>query len=287
MAVKLLVDSTNYLSPEQLEEYDMRQVSLFINDGEKQDRELDMDYGDFYTRLADTRDIPKSSQPAQGAIRDEMLAILDAGDEVLGLTLSADMSGTYETFKMMADQIKEERPDAVIEVVDTRSNCLQEGFAVLSAAEKAQEGGSIKDCIAAAQDTIARTRFVFAPHTLEYLERGGRIGAASALLGSLLKLVPILSVEKGSVVTLDKVRTYPKALAAIAAQMEKDIKAGGGIKRLVVHTIADSEHGVEFRDAHTSSLGEGETDIIPIGPVIGAHVGPAVGVVYETVNPLR
>jgi DegV family protein with EDD domain len=287
MAVKLLIDSTNYLSPKDIERYGMRQVSLYINDGDKHDRELDLDFSEFYKRLADKRDIPKSSQPSQAATRAEMLAILDSGDEVLGCTLSADMSGTYETFRMVAKQIEEERPDARIEVVDTRSNCLQEGFAILSAAQKAEEGASLEECVAAAEHTIARTRFVFAPHTLEYLERGGRIGAASALLGSLLKLVPILSVEHGAVVTLNKVRTYPAALAALHDQLVKDVEKSGGLKRLIIHTIADSEHGQQFHDQHIEPLVGHAVDIVPIGPVIGAHVGPAVGVVYETHDPLR
>jgi len=287
MAVKLLIDSTNYLSPEDIERYDMRQVSLYINDGDKQDLELDLDFGEFYTRLADTREIPKSSQPSQSAIRIKMLEILNQGDEVLGLTLSQDMSGTYDTFNMVAEQIREERPGSVIRIIDTRSNCLQEGYAILSAAEVAIAGGSMDECVAAAEDTIARTRFVFAPHTLEYLERGGRIGAASALLGSILKLVPILSVEEGAVVTPNKVRTYPKALVALRDQLKKDIEAGGGLRRLVIHTIADSEHAEEFRAELIEPLVGHEVDIIPIGPVIGAHVGPAVGIVYETENPLR
>jgi len=287
MAVKLLIDSTNYLSPEDIVRYDMRQVSLFIHDGDRQERELDLDLSEFYTRLADTREIPKSSQPSQVAIRIKMLEILNQGDEVLGLTLSKDMSGTYDTFCMVADQVKTERPDAIIEVLDTRSNCMQEGFAILSAAQVAAEGGTMEQCIVAAKETIARTRFVFAPHTLEYLERGGRIGAAAALLGSLLKLVPILSVEEGAVVTLDKVRTYPKALIAIVEQFKKDIQAGGGIRRAVVHTIADSEHAQFFLKEFIMPLVDGIGEVIPIGPVIGAHVGPAVGLVYETNNPLR
>ena len=139
MPVELLIDSTNYLDPTTVERYGMRQVSLFINDGDKQEREMDMDYQAFYERLADTREIPKSAQPSQGAVRDGMLAILDEGAEVLGMTLSKEMSGTYDTFLMVAEQIKAERPDAVIEVVDTRSNCMQEGYAILSAAALADD----------------------------------------------------------------------------------------------------------------------------------------------------
>ncbi|MCL2491816.1 MAG: DegV family protein [Coriobacteriia bacterium] len=287
MAVKLLIDSTNYLSPEDIERFGMRQVSLYINDGDKHDRELDLDYSDFYTRLADTTEIPTSAQPSHGAIIKEMSEIISEGDEVLGLTISSEMSGTYDSFCMAAEQIKEKNPDAVIEIVDTWSNCLQEGFAVLSAAEVAAAGGTMQECIDAAEATIARTRFVFAPHTLEYLERGGRIGTAAALLGSVLKLVPILSVEDGSVVTLSKVRTYPKALASLSEHLHKDIDAAGGLKRIAVHTIADSEHAQAFADTYIEPLVGHPLDIVPIGPVIGAHVGPAVGVVYETNDPLR
>jgi DegV family protein with EDD domain len=286
MAVKLLVDSTNYLSPEDLARYDMKQVSLFVIDGDKHEAELDMDFLEFYTRLADRDDIPTSAQPSQSAIRNAMLEILDEGNEVLGCTISTEMSGTYETFHMVAEQIKAERPGAVIEVVDTRSNCLQEGYAVLSAAEAAAAGKSISECIAAARHTIARTRFVFAPHTLEYLKRGGRIGTAAALLGSVLKIVPILSVEDGMTVQLGKVRTYSSALKELANRFAHDMKAAGGITRVNIHTIADSKHAEQFREYIEPLVGR-LVEIVPIGPIVGLHVGPAIGVVYETVNPLR
>ncbi|MCL2818928.1 MAG: DegV family protein [Actinomycetia bacterium] len=287
MAVKLLIDSTNYLSPEDIERYGMRQVSLYINDGDRHDRELDLDLHDFYERLADTKEIPTSAQPSHGSIIKEMSEIIEAGDEVLGMTISSEMSGTYDSFCMAAEQLKERYPDAVIEIVDTGSNCLQEGFAVLSAAEVADAGGTMQECIDAANATIARTRFVFAPHTLEYLERGGRIGTAAALLGSVLKLIPILSVEEGAVVTPNKVRSYPKALQALLDALKTDMEKAGGLKRVAVHTIADSEHGEKFARELVEPLVGHPVDVVPIGPVIGAHVGPAVGVVYETIDPLR
>ena len=287
MAVKLLIDSTNYLTAEDVKRYGMRQVSLYINDGDRHDREMDLDYHEFYERLADTRELPTSAQPSHGEIVAAMREILDSGDEVLGMTLSADMSGTYESFLLAKSTLEDEIADARIAVVDTRSNCMQEGFAILSAAEAAASGKTLAECVAAAEETIARTRFVFAPHSLEYLERGGRIGAAAALLGSLLKLVPILSVENGAVVNPTKVRSYPKALVALRDLMQADLQKAGGLKRAVVHTIADSEHGEQFARELVEPLVGHTVDVMPIGPVIGAHVGPAVGVVYETKEPLR
>ncbi|MCL2025105.1 MAG: DegV family protein [Coriobacteriia bacterium] len=296
MAVKLVIDSTNYLSTEDIARYDMRQVSLFVIDGEKHEAELDMDAQDFYVRLADRSDIPSSAQPSQGAVREAMLAILDEGHDVLGCTISADMSGTYDTFSMVAEQIKAERPDAVIELLDTRSNCMQEGYAILSAAEAAAAGKPIAECIEAGQHTIARTRFVFAPQTLEYLKRGGRIGTASALLGSALKITPILSVEDGMTVQLDKVRTFSRALKVLADKVAEDMTAADGLVRIAVHHIAEHEQAQQFLSTYLEPLvaqarEAGQTveisPVVQIGPVIGAHVGPAVGVVYETVNPLR
>ena len=287
MAVRILTDSTAYIPQAEIDKYNISVVSLYINDGNIHERELDMDFEAFYDRLRDMKTIPKSAQPSPEVMLEAMKAILDEGDEVLGVFISGSMSGTIETALMVAEMIRAEDPDARITILDSESNSMQEGYAVLSAAECALAGGNVVDCEKAARDTMARTRFLFAPHTLEYLERGGRIGRASALLGSVLKLVPVLTVENSVTSTYSKVRTYQKALAAMRDKVGADMAQCGGIKRACLHTIADSEHIGEFRDNLIVPLIGMNVDLIPLGPVIGAHVGPAVAIVYETYEPLR
>lgn len=285
MAVRVVTDSTSYLPDDELVRLKIRRVSLHVHDGDQMRAETDIDLDAFYARLADTRSIPTSSQPSPEEMAETFSAIHQAGDEALGVFMSSKMSGTVQSAELAASLVRSEHDSATIGVLDSESNCMQEGFAVLSAAEAAAAGRSLPECVEQAMHTMRRSRFLFVPQSLEYLARGGRISGASALLGSLLQIMPILTVEDGETTVAAKVRTRAKALAEMAGRMREDVERCG-FKRAVVHGIVDLEEARRFRDRY---LGEvyGDVPVVPVGPVIGLHVGPAVGVVYETVEPLR
>ncbi len=287
MSVRIVTDSTNYLPAADRERLGIERVSLWVNDGDEMRRETEVDLPAFYRRLADTRTLPTSSQPSPEELREALLNAASDGSDVLGVFMSSKMSGTAQAAELTASMAREQYPAARIEVLDTETNCMQEGFAVLSAAEVAAQGGSIDECIAAARATMARSRFVFSPATLEYLRRGGRIGTAGALLGSLLQIQPVLTVEDGITTVATKVRTRTRALAEMAARVTADVEAKGGLKRIVAHTIAEHEAAEGFAAQYLEPLWGAPVPVIDIGPVIGLHVGPAIGVVYETVEPLR
>lgn len=284
--VRIVTDSTNYLPQADLERLGITVVSLFVNDGDAMRREVEIDLAAFYKRLADTRTIPTSAQPSPDDLARAYTEAVASGDDVLGLFMSGKMSGSSQVAQLAADLVRDSRPEARIFVVDTESNCMQEGFAVLSAAETAQIGGSLEECERSARDTMARTRFLFTPHSFEYLHRGGRISGASALLGGMLQIMPILTVEDGVTAVAAKVRTRKRALAEIAALMRADVERCG-LRRAAVHAIVDLEAAAEFGRDLIDPIAGGSVPVVPIGPVIGLHVGPAVGVAYETVQPLR
>lgn len=288
MPVKIITDSTAYLSDEELSSFDIDRLSLYINDGSASVKEVDLDYFEFYYRLKDMSTIPKSAQPSPEDILESFRRAIAEGREVLAVLISSKMSGTIQSAEMLARQFMSEHPGSRIEILDSRSNSRELGFAALSAAVAAKAGESLDACIEAARNTMMRSRFIFAPKTLEYLTRGGRIGRASALLGSLLKIVPILTVDdEGLTSTFAKVRSFNKALLTMRDKMLEDIELGGGLKNICIHSIAELNLAQEFkRDLIDPVLGM-DVDIVNIGPVIGAHVGPAVGLVYETNNPLR
>lgn len=286
VVVHIVTDSTNYLPTEDLARLGIERVSLQVHDGDDMRPETDIDLDAFYRRLADTRTIPTSSQPSPDEMYRAFSAITEHGDEVLGAFLSGKMSGTAQAAELAARMVLEERPEARIAIVDTESNCMQEGFAVLSAAEKAAAGGTLEECEAAARETMLRTRFLFTPHTLEYLARGGRISGASALLGSLLQIVPVLTVEHGETTVAGKVRTRKKAFAELVSRMKADTD-GAGLRRVVVHGIVDLPEAERFAREFVEPAVGHPVPVVPIGPVIGLHVGPAVGLVYETEQPIR
>lgn len=287
MPVGIVCDSTSYLSADRVANLRLHVASLWVNDGVEHAREVDFDFDAFYRRLENTDTLPTSSQPSpEEMVECWRAALEDGAGEAVGVFISGDMSGTVESARLAADLVRQERPDARIEIVDSRSNCMQEGYAVLAAAAAAQAGASLAECAQVAREAVRRTRFLFSPHSLEYLRRGGRIGNASALLGSLLQITPVLTVENGVTTTATKVRTRTKALAEIAARFRADVESHG-LRRAVVHAIADHDAAEKFAREHIEPILGQPVEVVPIGPVVGLHVGPAVGLVYETEQPLR
>jgi DegV family protein with EDD domain len=281
MPISVVTDSVASIPADILAENEIQVVSLFINDGETNQRELDMDVADFYARLEDMRSLPTSSQPSLDEIISVFRGALERGSDIVGVFISDKMSGTVQTARLAADMVLGDFPGRRIEVVDSGSNSMEEGFGAIAAAKAALAGETIERCLAAANDTLRRTRYLFTPHTLEYLRRGGRIGGASAMLGGLLQIKPILTVERGETQTFAKVRTQTRALAEITRTFTEDI-AAYGFKQVIVHYIADKELAERYAAEQIEPLAGGPVRVIPVSPVIGLHVGPAVAIVYET-----
>lgn len=287
MAVSVITDSTSYVPRELRRELKMGVVGLssllggviYADDAE--------DYEPFYTALEATSEMPTTSQPAVQDMVDAIESRVEAGDEVVGVFISEKMSGTYSTALLARDMVLERHPDAVIELVDSKSNSMELGHAALAAARAAASGEPIAAVVAAATAMIERTRFLFVPATLEYLRRGGRIGNASALIGSLLQVRPILTVTDGQTDVFAKVRTTRKALDTIVDAFAADIRDKGGLGDAIVHHIHDEAAGRSLAERISEVAGRA-IDICPIGPAIGAHVGPgAVAVVYHTLDPMH
>ncbi len=286
MAVRVITDSTSYIPADELEALGISVVPLFVTFGGETRDEREIDADALYEQMRDSSEFPTSSQPSVAAIVEALESPVSAGDDVVAVMLSSKMSGTYETALMARDQVLERHPGAVIEIVDSRSNSMEEGFAVLAAARAAAGGATAADVVAAAVAATARTRWLFTPLTLDYLRMGGRIGAAAALLGTLLKICPILTVVDGVTAPFSKVRTHQRALEVIADTAAADF-ASHGFVDAVVHHVLDLEEGealaamIEARSGHRPRVQE-------IGPVIAVHVGPgSLGVVYQTRDALH
>lgn len=286
MSVSVVTDSVSSIPEADARELGIEMVSLYINDGETNQRELDMDVEDFYRRLVTMKNLPTSSQPSVESLITAFRSAVERGSDVLGVFISQKMSGTFDTAMMAAEMVRADFPDARIEIVDSGSNSLQEGFAVLAAAEAARAGETLEKCVQFARDTMDRTRFLFTPASLDNLRKGGRIGGASALIGGLLQIRPILTVERGETQTYAKVRTQRRALAQIAQQFADDV-AAHGLVRVVVHFIGESGPGQEFATEFIEPIAGKAVRVLPVSPVVGLHVGQAVAVVYQTEQKLR
>lgn len=201
--------------------------------------------------------------------------------DVIGIFLSSDMSGTFSTSLLVKDMILENYPDANIVMIDSRSNCMQAGFVVLSAAKAVDENKSLDEVLFIIKNVIENSKFIFVPDSLEYLKKGGRIGSAAALLGSLLQIKPILTVEDGKTTVFTKVRTKKKAINKIIDTV-LDQNSKSPIKGVVVHHINCETEGQDLANKLKASLGLDNIKVQSIGPIIGLHVGPgSIGVAYH------
>ena len=281
MGVKIVTDSTSYIPSEYIEKYDIKVVSLNVILNGVSKREVDIDNKYFYKEMNESNEIPKSSQPIPQEMIDIFKEIVEAGDSIVGIFLSAKMSGTYSTANMIKEMILEEYKDADIHILDSKTNCMQMGFAVIEAAKASAEGKSINDIISIAEHVFNNSRFLFAPETLDYLKKGGRIGGAAALFGNILQIRPILTVVDGETSVFKKVRTRKKVIDEIVNEALADIKANG-LGDIIVHHINCEEDGLKLAKVLEEKLSR-KVSIQSIGPVIGLHVGPgSIGIAYYT-----
>lgn len=281
MAIKIVTDSTSYIPQEYLDRYDIKVVSLNVTMNGESRRELDIDNRYFYDEMSKSNEIPKSSQPTLEEVMNVFKEILENGDSIVGVFLSSHMSGTYSSACMIKNMLLEDYPDAVIEIVDSKTNCMQMGFVAIEAAKASLEGKSMNEILEVADHVINHSKFLFTPETLEYLKKGGRIGSAAALFGGMLQIKPILTVKDGETSVFKKVRTRKKAIDVLVNSVLEDIEANG-LGGIIVHHINCEEEGQELANRLQDKLGI-DIKIQSIGPIIGLHVGPgSIGIAYHT-----
>lgn len=285
MAVKILTDSTSYIEKNIESQLDIKVVSLNVIFENESFKERDIDNEVFY-KMMEEKGIPTSSQPSIQELYNEMEKLVQNGDSILCIFISSHMSGTYSTAHMVKEMILEVYENAKIEIVDSTSNCMQLGFSVIVAARAALEGKNLDQVKETAQENIKRSRFLFVPDTLKYLKKGGRIGSASALIGNLLKIIPILTVENGVTTILTKVRTKKKAVTTMTDKMFNDIEEYG-VGEITVHHINAYDEALELVNKLEEKL-KIKIGICSIGPVIGTHVGPGtIAIAYYTERNMR
>lgn len=278
MAIKIVTDSTSYIPKKYLEKYDISVVSLNILLKNTNRRETSISNQTFYKEMEDAKEFAVSSQPTPEEFYDVFDKIAKNGDDIVGIFISSEMSGTYSTANLVKNMILE-KYDINIEIIDSKTNCMQMGFIVLEAAKHAKFGKSMNEILDIANNTIKNSRFVFSPSVLDYLKKGGRIGSASALIGNLFQIKPILTVNNGKTDVLAKVRTKKKAVSTMIDILMNDLKEKelGGV---IVHHINCEEDGLTLAKTLEEKLNM-KVDIQDIGPVIGSHVGPgSIGIAY-------
>lgn len=281
MSIKIITDSTSYIPLKLREKYDISVVSLNVIINDKSYREVELKNEEFYIEMDKLNDIPTSSQPSMEESLNIFTKIAKEGHDIVGVFLSSDMSGTYSTMHLVKEMVQKDYPNTNIEIVDSKTNCMQMGYIALQGAKAVKEGKSMEEVLQVINNTINKSKFLFVPDTLKYLKKGGRIGGASALLGTILQIRPILTVEDGKTTVFEKVRTKKKAVNTIMDKVVSDINTNGS-GEVIVHHINCEKEGKEIAERLSKELNIDVT-VQSIGPVIGLHVGPgSVGVAYYT-----
>ena len=281
MAIKIVTDSTSYIPEEFINKYDISVVSLNVIMNGESIREVDLDNETFYSKMEESTEIPSSSQPSPDEIYNTFENIIKEGNSIVGIFISSDMSGTVSSANLIKNMLLEKYPTAHIEIVDSRSNCMQMGYVAIEAAKAAASGKSMEEVIDVCTSVINNSRFLFTPDTLDYLKKGGRIGGASALLGTLFQIKPILTVCDGKTTVFTKVRTKKKALDTLVTTLVNDLQ-GKELGGVIVHHINCQDEGLSLAAKIKKQLGV-DVQIDTIGPIIGLHVGPgSIGVAYFT-----
>jgi len=278
VAVHLIVDSTADIPAERARELGIRVVPLMVLFGDEAYRDgVDLAAAEFYAKLKTTQAMPTTSAPSPGLFEQAYRESIAAGASgVLVMNISSALSATYSVAKQVAEMVAAETK-VPIEVIDSRSVSMGFGLPAEIIAAEARNGASLADLKEHAESLLNRMRLYATLDTLEFLQRGGRIGRAQALVGTLLSYKPILQVRDGQVLPLERVRTWGKALERIG-QLVQQL---GPLETLAVVGSDESSRQMLIEIIRASWSGPIETSAL--GPVVGAHVGPgAAGVIAIT-----
>jgi DegV family protein with EDD domain len=276
--VAIVTDSTAYLPQEVLDRHGITVVPLAVVIGDEALEEGTEVSAPAVARALQRRRPVTTSRPSPEEFAAAYRAVADAGaSTVVSLHLSAEFSGTYDAACMAASDAP-----LPVRVVDTGMVAMALGFPVLSAAEAAAAGGSLDEIVAAADKRASDTSAYFYVDTLDYLRRGGRIGAAQALLGSALAVKPLLQLADGRIELMEKVRTASRAMARLE-EIVVDHAGRRGVD-IAVHHLASGERAAALADRLRQRIpGLGTLMVSEVGAVIGAHTGP--GLLGAVVSP--
>jgi DegV family protein with EDD domain len=279
MSEKIVVvtDSSAYIPEEALGGLSIPVIPLWVMWGDENFRDgVDIDPPAFYRRLQESEVFPTTSQPAAGEFEDFFRQAGVGADAIVGVFITSKLSGTVANALAAQARLSE----LTIRVVDSLSVSMGLGFIALAAARAATAGESLDAVVAAAEEMRDRMHLLFTVDTLEYLHRGGRIGGAKWLMGTALKIKPLLHFEDGTIEPLAQVRTKRKAIAQMLEVAEE--RLGG--RRMAEAAVIDAdspEEGDAIAEQVRERFGISPIYRAPLSPAIGTHGGPGtVGIAF-------
>lgn len=270
--VAIVTDSTCDLPHDVAGRHGITVVPLNVHFGETvYADQIDITTDEFMEKMATSTALPTTSQPSVGAFEDAFRQAADAQHvtDIVCITISSKLSGTFQSASIAGQNLSD---SLNVDVVDSFHGAYGLGFQALRAAELADSGMSAKGIAETLRDEISRYHLVFFVETLEHLRRGGRIGKAAQMVGTLLQLKPLLRLDEGVIVPFERTRTRSKAIKAL----EKFVADCGPIEELAVIYNTTPDDARTLADAISSYTPGNNVVLSKISPVIATHIGPGV-----------
>jgi len=273
MSIKIVTDSTCDLPKEFVEKYDIKVVPLSVNFGDDSYLDgIEISNKEFYDRLRSSDKLPTTSQVSPGEFVEVFNEILDKGDEVLGIFLAKEFSGTSPSAKIAKDMTKSDK----IHLIDSRGVTGTLAAVVLAAGDLIQRDLSVENIELRLDEFIKNSESVLVIDTLEYLVKGGRISKTQGTIGSVLSVKPVLTINDGKLDTLAKVRGRKKGIKWMIDWV-KDNRFDLSDKRVFILDTDDPKFHQDIKDALLENFEVGEIIDIEVGAVVGTHSGPGCG----------
>ncbi|WP_431800199.1 DegV family protein [Halobacillus andaensis] len=273
MSVAIISDSACDLSLDYLHKMNVECLPLGVTIRDKEYEDGKSITPEKVYSLMRNGEAPKTSQVSPEAFRKTFTTYVEQGKPFIYFAFSSELSGTYQTAKMIEQEIKEEQPEAQFEVIDTKAASLGYGLIIIRAAELAQEGKSINEIVQTGRYYSDHIEHIFTVDDLEYLYRGGRVSKTAAFVGSLLKIKPLLHVDNGKLIPLEKIRGSKKVLKRMIDLM-KERGVSLDQQRIAISHGDDIETAQKLSAMIKEEFGTKDIHIEMVGAVIGAHAGP-------------
>ncbi|HKG39425.1 MAG TPA: DegV family protein [Conexibacter sp.] len=272
-SVAVVTDTCHYLPRQLVAARGIHEVSLYVHWDGREDRESDLpDFDGYYDHLRTAKQLPTTSQPSIGDFLAVYEPLLEQGQDIVSIHLSGAISGTLASAEQAREQLLG-RGGERIQVIDSQSACGGQGLVVLAAHAAAARGLNADEVVAHAREARAALTMWFAVDTLEFLRRGGRIGAAQAYLGSALKIKPILTLE-AEITPIERVRTSGRAFERMVDYLRT--RCDDGADAWVVQHIQAPHEAARLVERGREMFGTDPCFVSEVGPVIGTHVGPGL-----------
>ena len=271
MSVAVVTDSTSDLPQELARQHGISVVPLNVHFGNDAYRDgVDMGPEEFYARLQSEKIFPTTSAPSAGTFIELYRDLAKSHESIVSLQISSKVSATYSAARQAAEEVKSE--GITVEVVDTLQASMALGLIAIAVSKAAAEGASLVETVEKARSLSSRATFTGLVETLEYLQKGGRIGKAQALLGSLLRIKPILALVDGEAHGIERARTRSRGIA----RLKSLVAEAAPLEALCVLHTTDPELANQLAEDLSQYAPDGKPLIARLGPVVGTYLGPGM-----------